>query len=274
MKSTIEAAIRRANQQRRCAFIPFLTAGFPDRSTCVEILVALADSGADVIEVGLPFSDPLADGPTIQSAGKQALDSGVTPDVVLEIVAAAKKRMSAPVVLMTYLNPILRAGAENFAAKAREAGVSGVIVPDLPPEEADDWLEAAAKHELDTIFMAAPTTPLDRVKTIAGRTSGFLYYVSMTGVTGSALVVSGEVLSHIEQVRGLSRVPVAVGFGVSTPEQARTLSDTADGVIVGSALIREVQSQREPAEAVRAAGRLAASLSAALYRPNGDHVTD
>ncbi|MBI5571628.1 MAG: tryptophan synthase subunit alpha [Desulfomonile tiedjei] len=274
MKSAIEAAIRRANQQGRCAFIPFLTAGFPDRSTCVEILVELAGSGADVIEVGLPFSDPLADGPTIQSAGKQALDNGVTPEVVLEIVAAAKKRMSAPMVLMTYLNPILRAGTETFAARARKAGVSGVIVPDLPPEEADDWLDAAAKHGLDTTFMIAPTTPLDRVAGIAAKTSGFLYYVSMTGVTGSALVVSNEVLAHMGQVRRLSRVPVAVGFGVSTPEHARTLSEAADGVIVGSALIREVQSRQEPGDAVLAAGRLAASLSAALYRPNGGNVTN
>lgn len=266
MTSPITQAIKRAHEQGRCAFIPFLTAGFPDSATCLELLYALRDSGADVIEVGLPFSDPLADGPTIQRAARLALDNGTTPPEVFRITAQAASGMDCPLVLMTYLNPILRTGPDEFARQAKDAGIAGVIVPDLPLEEADEWQEAAARHGLDTIFLVAPTTPESRLMRIAARTTGFLYYVSVTGVTGSDVRISGEMLAHLQRAREVSPAPVAVGFGISTPEQAAALADTADGVIVGSALIREIMSRDSRDEQVAAVASLASSLSAALAR--------
>lgn len=272
LKSAIEEGIHRAGAENRCALIPFLTAGFPDVATCVEILIALEANGADVIEVGLPFSDPLADGPTIQTAGKRALELGITSGRVFGIVSEAKRKITCPVVLMTYLNPVLRMGFDTFAMRAVDAGVAGVIIPDLPPEEADEWLAAAAKQVLDTIFMVAPTTPPDRMEFVASKTSGFLYYVSMTGVTGSAFSITDEMLGHIGSARNVSPVPVAVGFGISTAEHARTLASSADGIIVGSALIREIQQQQSAAGQVEAVSRLTASLSAALRHPSGTRL--
>lgn len=269
MKSSVEQAFAKADSEGRCAFIPYMTGGFPDPETCGEILEALAANGADVIEVGIPFSDPLADGPTIQSAAKQALDNGTTPIGVLRMVSRVSARVSTPMVAMTYVNPVFRMGTEEFAARAADSGVAGVIVPDLPPEEADDWLAAASRHGLDTIFLVAPTTPLKRVELIGSKSSGFLYYVSMTGVTGTDCSVSDGMREEIRRVRGLSKSPVAVGFGISTPEQASALADAADGVIVGSALVREVANQTQRSEQVAAAGRMARALSSALIRKNG-----
>jgi tryptophan synthase alpha chain len=270
MKSRIEESIRCAQEAGRCAFIPFVTGGFPDSSTCMDIIVALAESGADVIEVGLPFSDPLADGPTIQGSSQTALENGITPRGLFDIIAEARQRIRCPLVLMTYVNPVFKIGAMEFASEAKKAGVAGVIIPDLPPEEADEWIEAAHKNELDTIFLVAPTTPIERLKMVGSKSSGFLYYVPITGVTGSDCTISHEMVSSIQQARTLSKSPVAVGFGISTPEQARTLAKVADGVIVGSALIREIQAYREPQAQVEAVARLAASLSAALvHASNG-----
>lgn len=266
MESIIEASIRRATAANRCAFIPFLTGGFPSPATCVDILSSLADAGADVIEVGLPFSDPLADGPTIQQASQIALKGGVTPETVFDVIAHAGSKVKCPMVLMTYVNPVFRMGVEEFALRAKDSGVAGVIVPDLPPEEADEWLEAANKNNLDTIFLVAPTTPPERKRHIISKTRGFLYYVSMTGVTGSGCTLSDETMNDIHETRNSSHVPVAVGFGISTPEQAKELSGVADGVIVGSAIIREIQAHDSSKDQVDAALRLAASLSKALIR--------
>jgi len=266
----IGQAFQSAAREGRRAFIPFMTAGFPDRATCLELLVALAQSGADVIEVGLPFSDPLADGPLIQQSSQMALDNGITPPGVLDLVAKAVARIKSPVVIMSYWNPIFKTGPNRFATQARDAGAAGVIVPDLPIEEADDWLEAAQSAGLDTILMVAPTTPADRRRRIMAVGRGFLYYVSLTGVTGSSFTVSPELIEDLRAIRAESPLPVAVGFGVSRPDQARALAVAADGVIVGSALIKEVLSHQEPAAQVAAVARLAAALSAAL-RPAKDN---
>lgn len=266
MESRIEASIRQAGASNRCAFIPFLTGGFPNPATCVDILSSLADAGADVIEVGLPFSDPLADGPTIQHASQLALSGGVTPETVFNVIAQAGSKIECPMVLMTYVNPIFRMGVEEFASRAKDSGLAGVIVPDLPPEEADEWLEAAHKNNLDTIFLVAPTTPMERKRRIISKTRGFLYYVSMTGVTGSGFTLSDETMNDINETKNSSDTPVAVGFGISTPEQARKLADVADGVIVGSAIIREIQAHDSSKEQVDAVLRLATSLSKALVR--------
>lgn len=269
MTSLIEETLFEARRQGRSTFMPFLTAGFPDSSTCVEILAALAENGAGVIELGVPFSDPVADGPTIQWANRRALDNGMTPAGVFRIVAEARQLMSCPIVLMTYVNPLLRMGFEEFAMRAGDAGVAGVIVPDLPPEEADEWLAAAEAAGLDTILLVAPNTSRERLKLIIEKTSGFLYYVATTGVTGSRFAVSPEILALVEYTRSESTAPVAVGFGISTPEQARVVGRVADGVIVGSALIQEIGSKSGSAEQVAAASRLAVSLAGAL-----EHVSE
>jgi len=251
-----------------------MTAGFPDSATCEKILVALAENGADVIEVGLPFSDPMADGPTIQWAGQKALENGMTPPRLFDMVRRFASSASTPMVVMTYFNPILRMGLEAFAGRAADSGISGVIIPDLPPEEAKQWREAAMKHGLDTIFLVAPTTPASRIEWISSRSSGFLYYVSMTGVTGSAFEISDNMLDQIRLARRASGLPVAVGFGISTPDQAARLAETADGVIVGSAMIRVVQAEEKPAAQIGAVSRLAAALSRALIRGQGPHSED
>jgi len=264
-QSSIEGAFLKAAEERRCAFVPYLTGGFPEPSTCEKLLMVLADNGADVIEVGLPFSDPLADGPTIQWSSRVALDNGATPATVFDTIARSRKRLNCPVVLMTYYNPVLKMGLAEFAKRACEAGVAGVVIPDLPPEEADQWLEAAADR-LDTIFLVAPTTPRPRMQWIMSKSGGFVYYVSMTGVTGSDFAVSEQMLDDMRNAVALSPLPVAVGFGISTPEQARKLGSVADGVIVGSALIREIRACEEPKEQIAAVARMAADLSKALGR--------
>jgi tryptophan synthase alpha chain len=271
MKSSVQTAIERALAAERCAFIPFLTGGFPDPDTCVHLLQALADNGADVIEVGVPFSDPLADGPTIQTASRKALDRGVTPAVVFDVVARTAKQVSCPIVLMTYFNPVLRMGLQDFARKAKESGCAGVIIPDLPVEEAAEWVDVSRGCELDTIFLVAPTTPPERMQWIASLSRGFLYYVSTTGVTGSACAISDRMVAQINLAKSLSPVPVAVGFGIAAPDQARALAPVVDGIIVGSAFIRQIQAHETAQDQVAAVSRLAASLSGALGRARSDN---
>jgi tryptophan synthase alpha chain len=217
MTGAISKAVRSADHEGRCAFIPFMTAGFPHERTCRDILFALDASGADVIEVGLPFSDPLADGPVIQAAGKRALDAGMTPSGTFDLIAKVAPEVKAPLVLMTYVNPVIRMGMDRFAQMALDSGVSGVIIPDLPLEEAEEWRRISEDMGLDAILMAAPTTPPERTARIAARSKGFLYYVSTTGTTGGDLTISSELRQRLNETRRVSPVPVAVGFGVSTP---------------------------------------------------------
>ncbi|MEW6262302.1 MAG: tryptophan synthase subunit alpha [Thermodesulfobacteriota bacterium] len=250
MTSNITRAFDRAAASGGRAFIPFLTAGFPEPETFLETLTALDQGGADLIEIGLPFSDPLADGPVIQAASRRVLEQGMTVARVFDLIGRARARLAAPLVLMTYFNPILKSGCRDFAARLEAAGASGAIVPDLPLEEAAEWREACRNHGLDNIFMAAPTTTPERLKRIAAASQGFLYYVSMTGVTGSDLATKDELLDDIRRVRRTSQAPVAVGFGVSKPEQAGILAAAADGVIVGSALIRALEAQNGSAPEV------------------------
>jgi len=264
MNSPIAQSLTQARQQGRAAFIPFLTGGFPDYATSMALLRALDQGGADVIEVGIPFSDPLADGPTIQFSSKLALDAGATPQGVLAAIAGAMDGRRAPVVVMTYYNPVLNMGLETFAGQCRSAGVAGVIIPDLPPEEAGPWLAAARARDLDTIFMAAPTTPPQRRQCIFQDCRGFLYYVSMTGVTGSQLAMDQSMLEAIQEIRRASPLPVAVGFGVATAQQAAMLAGVADGVIVGSALVRQLLEASDPEAGVAAALALAQEIRGGL----------
>jgi len=263
--TTIQEAFARAKSQGRAAFIPYVTGGHPDMATCARLIKALDKSGADIIEIGVPFSDPVADGPVIQTAGKIALDGGTTPAGIIELAAGLRDKVSAPLVLMTYYNPMLAMGLDSFAAKSAQAGVAGVIVPDLPPEEAGPWLRAARGHGLDTIFLVTPGTSQERLQTVLQACSGFLYYVSMYGVTGSALRMDAKSLAAVERVRQAARgLPVAVGFGVAAPEQAAALANVADGVIVGSALVKRMLEVESAEQGLAAASELALSLSRSL----------
>jgi len=264
MTSVIAQTFEKTRKLGRAAFMPFMTAGFPGPSTFMEIIQVLDQNGADLIEIGLPFSDPLADGPTIQKAGQIALENGLTPPAVLDLAAQARARIKSPLVLMSYWNPILQMGPGAFAAGARDSGLAGVIVPDLPPEEAEAWIEAARSCGLDTVFMVAPTTTARRRRKILAVARGFIYYVSLTGVTGSAFAVTDELLNDIGSLRRDASLPVAVGFGVSGPVEARALASVADGVIVGSALVRRVFTKDKPAEQTAAVAELAAAIKAAL----------
>jgi tryptophan synthase alpha chain len=250
----------------RAALMPYLMGGFPDVGGSIAIGLAYADNGADLVELGVPFSDPLADGPMVHAAGTRALAAGATLHGILGVAARLSERL--PVVLMCYANPMLARGVERFARELAAAGASGLIVPDLPLEEADGVRAACDAAGLALVPLVAPTTPDDRLAAIAGRARGFLYTVSVTGTTGERSGVDGSLASVLARAKAYSPVPVAVGFGISTPEQAAGAAEAgADGVIVGSRLVRAAPEAADaghyPAAAV---GEAVAALAAALRR--------
>ncbi len=222
----------------RPAFVAFLTAGDPSVERTVRAAAELAAAGADVLELGVPFSDPLADGPVIQRSSERALGRGVTLAVVLEAARRIRETCVLPLLLFSYFNPLLRYGLERLACEAKQAGVDGVLVTDLPPEEAAEWIAAARAADLDTVFLATPTSPEDRLRRLAAVCRGFVYAVSRTGITGEQRSLSNEARPLVERLHALTDVPVALGFGISTPEQVREAAQVADGVVVGSALVR------------------------------------
>jgi tryptophan synthase alpha chain len=237
----------------RTSFIAFLTAGDPSPERTVEIACGLESAGVDVLELGVPFSDPIADGPVIQRASDRALKRGVALGGVLDAVRAIRRRSPLPIVLFSYANPLLRYGLKRLSADAAEAGVDGVLVTDLPPEEAGEWIATARRVDLDTIFLAAPTSPDDRLRAIAEASRGFVYAVSRTGVTGERDAISDDGAALVRRLRALTRTPVALGFGISTPEQVKAAAGIADAVVVGSAIVRflEEDPQGDAAAFVR-----------------------
>jgi tryptophan synthase alpha chain len=243
--NTIQTTFQKQKQQGYGCLIGYITAGDPTPTQTPAIADALIRGGVDILELGLPFSDPIADGPTIQNASLRALKAGTTPKRVLEIAAEIKAKHDVPVVIMTYYNPVFKYGTEKFLTEAKTAGVDGFIVPDLPVEEADDYRKAAEKAELDTIFLASPATSPDRLKKIVDASSRFLYLVSRFGVTGAQTAVADATVELIRKVQPFTagKVPLAVGFGISTPEHVkRVIASGADGVIVGSAFINLIVS--------------------------------
>jgi tryptophan synthase alpha chain len=232
-------------QQGRPAFVAFLTAGDPSPERTVSAAAELEAAGADVLELGVPFSDPLADGPVIQRASERALRRGVTLATVLELVHRIRSQSSLPLLLFSYFNPLLQHGLERLADAVREAGADGVLVTDLPPEEAEEWLRAARRADLDTVFLASPTSPAGRLRAVAEASRGFVYAVSRTGVTGERIQLSTEACPLVARIRELTNVPVALGFGLSAPEQVREAAQVADGVVVGSALVRFLEEHPE-----------------------------
>ena len=234
----IAARLAQCKAEGRPAFVAFLTAGDPSLDRTVSAALELEAAGVDVLELGVPFSDPLADGPVIQRSSERALSRGVTLARVLDVVREIRRKSQLPLVLFSYLNPLLQRGLERVAVEAAKAGVDGVLVTDLPPEEGEAWIAAARAAELDTIFLASPTSPDDRLRRVAEASRGFVYAISRTGVTGERQALSDDARPLVERLRALTRVPVALGFGISTPEQVKEAAAAADAVVVGSALVR------------------------------------
>jgi tryptophan synthase alpha chain len=230
----ISETFRRLMKKGSKAFIPYVMAGDPSLDKTAEVVHILEESGADIIELGVPFSDPLADGPTIQRASERALRNSVTLRKVISLVRDLRQSTQVPLVLMTYFNPVFKYGVEDFIGNARVAGVDGMIIPDLPPDEAEDFIRLSRKASLDTISTE------ERIKKVAKASSGFIYYVSMTGITGTNLSLDGSMETLISSIRKFTDKPIAVGFGVSTPDEASTVSKLADGVIVGSAIVKRL----------------------------------
>lgn len=243
--SKIEEVFKDLRVKGRKAFIPYIMAGDPDLAKTEEVILFFEEVGADIVELGIPFTDPLADGPTIQRASERALKKGITLKKVLEFVKRIRRSIKIPIVLMTYYNPIFKYGEERFVKETVQYGVNGIIVPDLPPDEATDLIRFSKREGLDTVFLLAPTSTEDRVKTVARTSSGFIYYVSITGITGSRLQIDESLGESIKKIRKITDKPVCVGFGVSNPEEASRVSEIADGVIIGSAIVKMLNESPE-----------------------------
>lgn len=242
--SRVEERFQELKKRNEKALVCFLTAGDPDIETSEALVLEVVAAGADIIEIGIPFSDPLADGPSIQESTKRALGAGMNPHKALDLVRSIRNKTDVPIVLMTYFNPVQKIGMSVFAGEAAMAGADGVILTDLPPDEAGDWKFAAEQSGLDTVFLLAPTSTEERVKKVADIGSGFIYCVSRTGVTGARAELSADVNDLVAKVRKFTDKPVAVGFGVSGPDQVREICKSADGAVVGSALVDIIASKR------------------------------
>lgn len=241
--SKIEKVFRQTRREGRAALIPYFPAGYPTAKISEEFFEALARAGADIIEIGIPFSDPLADGPTIQRASEEALTKGMTTAKVLKLVSNLRKKLDTPLLAMTYYNLVLHYGLEKFAKDAAKVGLDGVIIPDLPYDEASDWLKVA-KGRLATVFLLAPTSSGKRIAKAAYYSRGFIYCVSLTGTTGARTTLPKELPAFVKKVKAKARIPVAVGFGIADAKQAREVAKIADGVIIGSALINLAQNAK------------------------------
>jgi tryptophan synthase alpha chain len=258
--SRITEKFRALKNAGRKAFIPYITAGDPDLATTESLLLALAEAGADVIELGVPFSDPMADGPVIQRASERALKNPVGVADILPVVERVRERSDVPILLFTYFNPLLQFSRENAGEKLKRAGVDGALVTDLIPEEAEDFVAEMRRAGLDTVFLVAPTSTDERIKLIAEHSSGFIYVVARTGVTGMRESVSAEVRGLVERVRRHSNLPVAVGFGISTPEHVRDVWSYADGAVVGTRLVLEIENNLGSPQLVEKVAQLAREL--------------
>jgi tryptophan synthase alpha chain len=252
------AALKRTGGR---GFIPFITAGDPDLAATELLLMELARAGADIIELGIPFTDPVADGEVIQRASERALHNGVTLSHALDCVARVRRRSDTPMVLFSYFNPLLQFGEEQLACAAKAAGVDGVLVTDLIPEEAQSWIERLHRHDLDPIFLVAPTTSDERLTRIARCARGFIYAVSRAGVTGARDTLAGDAQELVQRVRAVSELPVAVGFGISTSEQVQEVWRFADAAVIGSAIVSEIEKLNGAPDLAKRIGYFARSFA-------------
>ena len=252
--------INTAFTKGRKALIPYVTVGYPSVEATLEVVPLLASSGCDMVELGIPFSDPLADGATIQKASFHALKNGVTPELCLEVAGKLSQQVDIPIVFMTYFNPVLSYGLKDFCHACADVGVSGLIIPDLLPEEGSE-LEAIAREQgLDLIYLLAPTSPEERVRLVAERSGGFIYLVSVTGITGVREQLPADLEAFVGRVKKIATQPLCVGFGISTPEQARRVAGMADGVIVGSRVVQLMEADRSLAAVMDFAAELRRAL--------------
>ncbi|MBP5973552.1 tryptophan synthase subunit alpha [Brasilonema sp. CT11] len=266
--SSISQRFQSLRDRNQRALIPFITAGDPDLQTTKEALRILDSNGADFIELGVPYSDPLADGPVIQAAATRALHKRTKLEHVLEIVADVSPNLQAPIILFTYYNPILNRGVESFLAQLAKVGVRGLVVPDLPLEEAESLINTGREFGIEVILLVAPTSSQQRIEAIAKQSQGFIYLVSVTGVTGVRSQLQERVKTLLTQMRSITDKPIGVGFGISGPEQARQVSDWgADGVIVGSAFVQRL-ANGSPTEGLQAVEELCQELKAAIAQPS------
>jgi tryptophan synthase alpha chain len=261
LNTRIQERFRVLREAGELGIVAYITAGDPSLDATLKLVIALAEAGADVIELGVPFSDPLADGPTIQRASERALKSGTTLAGVLELVRQIRRHSQVPLVLFSYYNPILQMGLEKFATAAETAGADGVLATDLTPEESDDYRRILAAHHLDTIFLGAPTSTDGRLEKIAACSSGFLYLISRTGVTGAKDALPDDLPALLRRARAVTQLPIAVGFGISLPGHVSVLGGLADAAVVGSALVSEIEKATKDEASASAINAAASGLS-------------
>ena len=258
----IDKTFKDLKKLHKKAFIAYITAGDPSLEMTGKIVLALEKSGVDIIELGIPFSDPVADGPTIQAASQRALAKKASLKKIFAMAQALRRKTAMPIVFMTYYNPIFRFGLAKFFNTCRKAGVDGVIIPDLSIEEANESIALGKKNGVAVIFLIAPTSPMARIKAIASRSKGFIYYVSLTGVTGTRKKLPPEILSKVKSIKSVTDKPVAVGFGISDAKQARSIAAFADGVIVGSAIVKIIGEKKD---AIARVSKLAGKIGSAIH---------
>jgi len=260
----IARKFRELRARGETALIPFIVAGDPDLGRTRQIVRELEARGADLIELGVPFSDPMADGPVNQRAMARGLTAGASLSAILALVSELRAETQIPLILFGYFNPVLHYGCERFCADAAKAGVDGILIVDLPPEESRELARPAAANGIDLIYLLAPTTPIERSRRIARAASGFLYYVSVTGVTGARAALAADLEQRVRELRTVTDLPIGVGFGISTPEQAREVASFADAVVVGSALSSLIEQHRESPDVVQAVGALVGTMKEAM----------
>ncbi len=269
-RGRIAAKFRELRTRNEAALIPFSVAGDPDLDTTRRLVLELESRGADLIELGVPFSDPMADGPANQRAAARGLKGGASLAAILAMVSELREKTQIPIVLFGYFNPILHYGCERLCADAARAGVDGILTVDLPPEEAAELARPARANGIDLIYLLAPTTPLARSRVIAHSASGFLYYVSVTGVTGARAQIAADLETNMRDLRSVTSVPIGVGFGISTPAQAQRVASFADAVVVGSAISQLIEKNVGSPHLVSVVGEFVGSLKAAM-RKAGTH---
>jgi len=262
----IDRKFRQLKKDGKKAFIVYITAGDPDIRTTERLALELAERGVDILELGVPFSDPIADGPTIQQASQRALAKGINMAGILRLVRRIRRDSEVPIALMTYYNPVYRYGVKDFVKDAGASGVDGVIVPDLPPDEADELMAHSRREGFRNIFLLSPTSSPSRIKLVARSSNGFVYYVSLTGVTGARAKLPKEIVNNVRAIKRATKKPVCVGFGVSSPRQAASVARVSDGVIVGSAVIKLIEKNLGSRDMVSNVGRFARSLRKAVKK--------
>jgi len=239
------------SQQNHTAFIPYITVGYPDIEATLRVVPLLAESGCDLVELGIPFSDPIADGVTIQKASFHALQNGITPKVCLDVAKELSQKVEIPLIFMTYFNPVFNYGLEEFCNASAKSGIDGLIIPDLPPEEGSELQLITQNHDINLIYLLAPTSTEERIQLVAEKSRGFIYLVSVTGVTGARDNLPAGLEAFVTRVRRIASQPLCIGFGISTPKQARQIARIADGVIIGSRIIQLMESEDRSMAAVR-----------------------